>query len=336
MIRLITAVLCCIIYGTAAARSAECPGNPNALGTSRILAVDPIEHARLGTMQYGQTLPLADREIVLTFDDGPLPPNSSHVLDILASECVKATFFIVGEMARAHPDLLRRIYANGHTIGTHSQGHPKVFNKLSVVRAQNEIEDGIASTAAALGNHKAVAPFFRIPGLARATAVENYLVERRLMLWSADFLADDWRHISASEVLSRALGRIEAKGKGILLLHDIKSVTVDMLPALLHELKVRGYRIVHVVPAGIDQPKTVTASQDWISMRTRKSEPQLVSASVKARISKPRAMAAPTEPTLHDIMSARGEAKQLVLSSKCRHALKWLELDTAPVAVFSC
>ena len=83
--------------------AAECAGKPDALGTSRTLMVDPTEHVRLGIMQYPETLPLSDHEVVLTFDDGPLPPYTNRALDILASECVKATFFLVGQVAKAHP-----------------------------------------------------------------------------------------------------------------------------------------------------------------------------------------------------------------------------------------
>src|ERR1700686_2517425 len=117
-------VLAVALLTAGAAMGAECPGNPDALGTSRTIVVDPIEHPRLGTMQYRESLPLEDHEIVLTFDDGPLPPRSTRVLEILASECVKATYFMVGRMARSFPDLVRRIHEAGHTIGTHSQSHP--------------------------------------------------------------------------------------------------------------------------------------------------------------------------------------------------------------------
>ena len=83
--------------------AANCPGHPDALGTSRVLALDPTEYPRVGRMQYPDSLPLNDKEVVLTFDDGPLLPYSNQVLDILASQCVKATYFLVGEMARAFP-----------------------------------------------------------------------------------------------------------------------------------------------------------------------------------------------------------------------------------------
>src|SRR3954464_15196018 len=97
------------------ASAADCPGNPGALGTSRTLVVDPREHTRIGTMQYGETLPLQDHEVVLTFDDGPLPPHSTQVLNILASQCVKATFFIIGRMARGFPEGVRRVRDAGHS-----------------------------------------------------------------------------------------------------------------------------------------------------------------------------------------------------------------------------
>ena len=245
------------------AAAAECPGHPDALGTSRTLVVDPREHPRIGTMQYAETLPLEDHEVVLTFDDGPLPRNSNQVLQILASECVKATFFIIGRMAKEYPEGVRKVRDAGHSIGSHSQNHPLTFHKMSVEHAKQEIDDGIASVTAALGNGAALAPFFRIPGLLRAEGVEAYLASQGIQTWSADFPADDWRHVPSSRVYELAINRLEAKGKGILLLHDIQARTVAALPRILHELKARGYRIVHVVPATPELPATPTEPQQW-------------------------------------------------------------------------
>src|SRR6478736_3735606 len=112
-----------------AALAADCPGHPDALGTSRTLVVDPREHPRIGSMQYGETLPLADHEVVLTFDDGPLPSHSNRILDILAAQCIKATFFTVGRMASAFPEGVRKLRDAGHTIGTHTQSHPIYMKK---------------------------------------------------------------------------------------------------------------------------------------------------------------------------------------------------------------
>ena len=134
---------------------------------------------------------------------------------------------------------------------------------MSIERARQEIDDGIASVKAALGDDKAVAPFFRIPGLLRAEAVERYLGSQGIQTWSADFPADDWRHIPASRVYDLAIRRIEAKGKGILLLHDIQPRTVAALPRILQELKARGYRIVHVVPATPELAATPTEPRQW-------------------------------------------------------------------------
>jgi peptidoglycan-N-acetylglucosamine deacetylase len=242
----------------------DCPGNPDAIGTSRTIVVDPTEHPRIGAMNYAETLPLADKEVVLTFDDGPISPYTSEVLDILASQCVHATFFIVGEMARARPQLVQRAYREGHTIGTHSMTHPLAFQRLPFEAAKAQIEDGIEATTAALGDSKDLSPFFRFPGFGRNEATEDYAASRGLMVWSADLEADDWMHISDAEVVRRALKRIEHAGKGILLLHDIHPRTVLALPAILRELKERGYHIVHVVPASGTEPKTETTWEAWL------------------------------------------------------------------------
>src|SRR6516162_993695 len=109
-----SAIVAITVLMAGAVEASECPGNPNAIGTSRTIVVDPVEHPRLGSLQYRETLPLKDHEVVLTFDDGPLPSKTNHVLDTLAHECVKAIFFLVGEMATNHPDVVHRIEAGGH------------------------------------------------------------------------------------------------------------------------------------------------------------------------------------------------------------------------------
>ncbi|HZP71639.1 MAG TPA: polysaccharide deacetylase family protein [Pseudolabrys sp.] len=248
--RIVFVLFFCLAGGVAASAAEPCPGNPDALGTSRTLTISPAEFARIGRMQYAQTLPLNDHEVVITFDDGPIPPYTNAVLDTLASQCVKATYFLVGEMARAYPSIVRRIYNAGHTIGTHSQNHPYGFQRLSEEKAERQVDGGIASVDAALGDAKALSPFFRIPGLGRTNAIESYLASRSLVTWSADVVADDWKHIGAREIVRRAVRRLEEKGRGILLLHDIHPATALALPTLFKELKERGYRVVQVVADG--------------------------------------------------------------------------------------
>jgi peptidoglycan/xylan/chitin deacetylase (PgdA/CDA1 family) len=245
------------------AQAANCPGNPDALGTSRAIVVDPREHPRIGTMQYSETLPLEDHEVVLTFDDGPIPKHSNAILAMLAAECIKATFFEVGRMAQEHPEGVRKLIAAGHSVGTHTQNHPLTMNRLPIEAAQKEIDDGIASVTAALGDPALLSPFFRVPGLLRAGVLEDYLASKGIQTWSADFPADDWRHVSSTTVHDLAISRIKAKGKGILLLHDIQPRTVAALPGIIADLKAGGFRIVHVVAASATLPKTPTEPQQW-------------------------------------------------------------------------
>jgi peptidoglycan-N-acetylglucosamine deacetylase len=264
-------VLCLAFLAGSAARAEtaapanNCPGHPDAIGTSRTLVVDPRAHPRIGSMQYAETLPLRDHEVVLTFDDGPLPRNSNQVLQILADNCAKATFFILGEQARAYPEGVRKLIAAGHSVGTHSQRHPLTFHKMSEAQARQEVEQGIESAKAAMTDPSAIAPFFRIPGLLRAPPVEAYLESQGIQTWSTDFLADDWHRISPAKVYDLAMKRMEAAGKGILLLHDIQARTVAALPKILHDMKARGFRIVHVVPATSNLPATPTEPEQWQS-----------------------------------------------------------------------
>jgi peptidoglycan/xylan/chitin deacetylase (PgdA/CDA1 family) len=262
----ISAALCLGVLASSpalGASAADCPGHPDALGTSRMLVVDPREYPIIGTMQYAKTLPLRDHEVVLTFDDGPLPKNSSQILQILADQCAKATFFLVGQQARANPEGVRKVRDAGHTVATHTQNHPSNMQRMPIDRAQKEIDDGIASVTAALADGSAPAPFFRIPGLGRNDAIEAYAASKGIQVWSADFPADDWRRVSPQRVYDLAIQRLEAKGKGILLLHDIQARTVAALPKILQTLKARGYRVVHVVPATPERPATPTEPQQW-------------------------------------------------------------------------
>lgn len=247
-----------------AARAQDCPGHPDAIGTSRVITINPGDYQRLGTLNYQQTLPLDDHEVVLTFDDGPISPYSNQVLDILASQCVKATYFLVGEMAKAYPAVVRRIRDEGHTIGTHSEDHPLRFDRISDEKVRWEIDAGIDNVSAALGDSGGLAPFFRIPGFGRTEVVEGELAARSLVVFSTDVVADDWhRHISPTQIIARAMSRLEAKGKGMLLLHDIHPWTVAALPGLLKALKDRGFRIVQVMPSTTVPPGPIAGRSLW-------------------------------------------------------------------------
>ena len=235
-----------------AAGAEPCPGNPNALGTERVLAVDARTTPRVGRKEFSVTLPLAPKELVLTFDDGPWPTTTPKILDALKAECVRATFFLIGRNAEANPQLARRELAEGHSIGHHTYSHP-LLNFVLLAQAEADINRGIeADEYAVYGVRRSepTTPFFRFPGFASSPTLLDYLASRGLVVFGADVWASDWLPMAPDVELQLILGRIDKVGSGIVLFHDTKQETARMLPAFLRELKRRGYRIVHVVGAG--------------------------------------------------------------------------------------
>lgn len=236
-----------LLAGSSGALAASpCAHNPDALNTSRTINVSPLEFPLVGKEQYLETLPLNDREVVLTFDDGPIPATSPKILEILASQCVKATFFMLGMNVAEAPDLVQRAYDQGHTIGTHTFSHP-ALDKLAPEKARENIDQGIEAVTEALGPTRRMAPFFRAPYLAITRDVEKHVLSKGQMVWSIDADSLDWTFTTADALVDRTMKEIEKAGKGIILMHDIKAVTVRALPILLDRLKQGGFKIVHVV-----------------------------------------------------------------------------------------
>ncbi len=244
------AVAIAVAASVAAAAAQPC-ANPDALGTSRVLAIDASTTPRVGRKEFPSTLPLAPKELVLTFDDGPWPTTTPKVLDALKAECVEATFFLVGRNTDAHPELARRELAEGHSIGHHTYSHP-LLDHLPMAKAEADINRGIEADEYALygvRRSEPTMPFFRFPGFASNQALLDYAASRRLVVFGADVWASDWLPMTPEAELALILSRIDKVGRGIVLLHDTKAETAHMLPALLRALKRRGYHIVHVVPA---------------------------------------------------------------------------------------
>jgi len=230
-----------------AVRSEECPGNPDALGVSRLLPVS-VKDGAIGTLSYKKTLDLKDHEVVLTFDDGPIARHTSAVLAALAHECVKATFFTVGTMAVAYPQFLQQEAQAGHTIGTHTWSHQYLNRRHAEGSAELQIAGGLHAAEVALGDRaSSLSPFFRFPGFGRTRALDQYVEDHGLVAVSVDIVGDDWLLITPDQVLRRTLARLEQRGRGIVLLHDIHGRTAAMLPELLRELKARNFHIVHMV-----------------------------------------------------------------------------------------
>src|SRR5215510_816898 len=229
---------------------AACPDNADVLGTERVLTVDPATYPRVGRKHFPQTLPLRAKEVVLTFDDGPEAGSTTRVLDTLKRECVRASFFVLGRSAAAHPALVRRALQEGHTVAHHSFAHP-LLNHMAVGAAEAEINHGFAAVDAALygeAERSPVTPFFRFPGFASNQALLERLERRHIAVFGADLWASDWNPMSPAQQLALVLERLDSTRGGILLFHDTKVQTAAMLPEFLHTLKNRGYTVVHVTP----------------------------------------------------------------------------------------
>ena len=244
------ATLVALIAWTAAAQAADCPRN-GTLGTSRILGVDAATTPQVGLKNFPQTLPLRDHEVVLTFDDGPWPPTTPRVLAALAQECARATFFLIGKPGSEHPELVRRIAAQGHTIGHHTWLHRSLM-QINPSETTEEIDRGIAAVETALNGVATSVPstpFFRFPGFETTPATLELLQSRGIVVFGADLWASDWNPMTPKQELKLIIDRLKTARKGIILFHDPKAHTAAMLPAFLRYLRDNDYRLVHVVPA---------------------------------------------------------------------------------------
>jgi peptidoglycan/xylan/chitin deacetylase (PgdA/CDA1 family) len=235
--------------GITTASAATCAGKPDALGTARILTVDSST-PRVGRKHFPTTLPLAPREVVLTFDDGPLPGTTERILDTLKAECVRATFFLLGRMSAKSPGLARRELAEGHTVGHHSYSHP-LLGHMRPDKAMADVNRGFAADDLAVYGKAGAeprTPFFRFPGFVSSPELLNRLAARKIVVFGADEWASDWNPMTPQQQLGLVMARLHHSNGGILLLHDTKQQTAQMLPDLLKALKAGGYKIVHVVP----------------------------------------------------------------------------------------
>jgi peptidoglycan-N-acetylglucosamine deacetylase len=215
------------------------------LGTSRILPVSCLGGPQYGRKSYAGSLPLADGEVILTFDDGPLPATTSPVLDALARENVRATFFIIGRNARANPQMVQRIVNAGHTLANHTMNHPWTMKQRSFDVGVREITEGQDAIQQAAGRR--IAPFFRFPGFADTPELLAELSRRNTAIWGTDLWASDWNVMSPDAQLHLLYARVQRARKGIILMHDIRTQTAAMLPSFLTALKQGGFRVVHAV-----------------------------------------------------------------------------------------
>ena len=218
--------------------------NADALGVSRTVVVDTTGGPGFGFQQFKQLDFLTDKEVVLTFDDGPWPTTPS-VLKSLAEECTKAVFFPVGKHSTYHPEILKQVAAAGHTVGSHTWSHAHLDSKkLTDAQVKEEIEKGFSAIKLALG--AAPAPFFRFPGLQHTQASMEYLGSRNIAMFSTDVDSFDFKSKDAAQIVTTVMTKLDKQGKGIILMHDLQKHTAEALPTLLRRLKAGGYKVVQM------------------------------------------------------------------------------------------
>jgi peptidoglycan/xylan/chitin deacetylase (PgdA/CDA1 family) len=219
--------------------------NPDALGVARTVVIDTTGGPGFGFDHFKQLDFLQDKEVVLTFDDGPWPNNTPAVLKALADECTKGVFFAVGKHATYHPEILKQVLAAGHTVGTHTWSHVNLNSKkMTEQQVKDEMEKGFSAVKMALGQPPA--PFFRFPQLQHNPAAVTYLGTRNVAMFSTDLDSFDFRANNAEQIINTVMTKVDKLGKGIILMHDFQKLTGEALPTLLKRLKAGGYKVVHM------------------------------------------------------------------------------------------
>jgi peptidoglycan/xylan/chitin deacetylase (PgdA/CDA1 family) len=221
--------------------------NPGALGVERVVEIDTTGGPGFGFEHFKQYDFLRPGEVVLTFDDGPWLHNTEAVLKALADQCVRATFFPIGKHATYYPEILREVYAAGHTIGSHTWSHQDL-SKKTPEEGKQEIEMGVSAVREALGHP--IAPFFRFPALRHPQEMVSYLGERNVGIFSTDIDSFDFKIRKPDHLVKTLMDKLKKHGKGIILMHDFQHGTAEALPELLAELKAGGYKVVHLMPKG--------------------------------------------------------------------------------------
>ena len=253
-----------------AAKAVPACDNPNAIGLSRIVEIDTAGGPAFGTEHFKQYDFLRDKEVVLTFDDGPWPDNTPMVLKALKENCIKATFFEIGQHATWRPDISREVAAAGMTVGNHTWSHKDLAKNpyaKDIELAKQEIEMGVSAVHMAVGGP--TAPFFRFPDLQQPPDLMTYLGTRNIAIFSTDIDTFDFKLRKPDDVVKSAMTKLAKNGKGIVLMHDFQHNTAEALPELLRQLKAGGYKIVHMMPK--DQITTIAKYDDMVRAQDKYS-----------------------------------------------------------------
>jgi peptidoglycan/xylan/chitin deacetylase (PgdA/CDA1 family) len=222
---------------------------PDGLGLSRVVQIDTTGGPVFGLGHFEHYEFLRDKEVVLTFDSGPRPETTAAVLKVLADNCLKATFFELGERATRYPEIVKEVAAAGHTIGSYTWSYRDLANgpyNTDLDAAKAEIEMGFSALRMAAG--ATIAPFFRFPDLREPPKLYPYFAERNIAVFSTDIDSFDFKLHRPEQIIETVMDKVKKRGNGIILMQDSEIATVQALPELLRQLKVNGYKVVHMVP----------------------------------------------------------------------------------------
>ncbi|MEJ6347802.1 polysaccharide deacetylase family protein [Holzapfeliella sp. He02] len=203
------------------------------------LAIDTINYLlnsdyQIADKSQNQT---PKKVVALTFDDGPRPGSTDSILSTLNQFDIKATFFMLGQNAKRHPDLVKKVKENGHAIGSHSYNHP-MLTKLK----PDELIKQINQTGQAIYEAAHIYPtLFRPPYGARNQVVDQTIL-KPLIEWNID--SEDWKK-PGTETLLKTIQQNVRSGS-IILMHDIHQTTADALPTVINYLKNAGYEFVSI------------------------------------------------------------------------------------------
>ncbi len=176
--------------------------------------------------------------IALTFDDGPNPYTTPELLDILKENDARATFFMLGTNVEKYPDLVARVYQEGHEIGNHSWAH----KDFSVMKDKKEIIENYQKADDAIFAACGHDPTYVRPPYGSTSELYDQTIERTSILWSVD--TRDWESHDPKAI--QAAIETYAGDGSVILLHDIHSDTIDSMKKVIPMLKEKGYQLVTV------------------------------------------------------------------------------------------
>ena len=202
---------------------------------------DPISKIRIAPMSYHVRVTdrvLEGKKLVaLTFDDGPSGATTPRLLDILAEKDVPATFFVLGNMARSNPDIIKRAEKEGHTIASHTMYHQNLV-RLSAEAVQADVNEAKVTIKSIVGH----SPIYVRPPYGNINDNVRAAVNKPMILWSVD--SEDWLSQNPESIIATSMS--EVHDGAVILMHDIYPTSVDAVPTLIDTLRKEGYEFATI------------------------------------------------------------------------------------------